>query len=175
MIIPQRGATVKYWTGTVTQRADYSDPGGDNGSDKNCLERKCRSFCLLRRSFQSLAPLGLRRNHVVNHNYLGKRKGGVSRDQPRVWNGSPPSLAPCDLSAPVKGRMTGRAAFEVGRQPSNLTPLVRQLRRQASGFSFSWAFGSLNGGDGNETAVKSKIEIPEPWEWLVKSRLWREG
>ena len=71
--------------------------------------------------------------------------------------------------------MTGRAAFEVGRQPSNLTPLVRQLRRQASGFSFSWAFGSLNGGDGNETAVKSKIEIPEPWEWLVKSRLWREG
>ena len=58
--------------------------------------------------------------------------------------------------------MTGRAAFEVGRQPSNLAPLVRQLRRQASGFSFSWADGSLSGGDWNETAVESRIGIPEP-------------
>ena len=64
--------------------------------------------------------------------------------------------------------MTGRADFEVGRQPLNLAPLVRQLRRQASGFSFSWAVGFLSGGDGNETAVKSRMGIFEPWEWLVK-------
>ena len=103
---------------------------------------------------------------MVNHICLGKRKGVVSRDQPLVWNGSPPSLAPCDLSAPDWGRLTGRAAFEGGRQPSNLALLVRQLRRQASGFSFWWAVDSLSGGDGNETAVKSRIGIPEPWEWL---------
>ena len=57
-----------------------------------------------------------------------KGRGVVSRDQPRVWNGSPSSLAPGDQSAPDWGRMTGRAAFEVGRQPSNLAPLVRQHR-----------------------------------------------
>ena len=68
--------------------------------------------------------------------------------------------------------MTQRAAFEGGRHPSNLALLVR---RPASGFSFWWAVGSLSGGDGNETVVKSRMGIPEPWEWLVKSRLWREG
>ena len=135
--IPRRGATVQEGTGAVTQRADYSDPGGDNGADKNCLEKK---------------------NRLVYLEF-----------------GSPPSWAPCDPSAPDWGRVTGRAAFEGGRQPSNLALLVRQLRRQASGFSFWWAVGSLNGGDGNKTAVKSRIGIPEPWEWLVKSRLWWGG
>ena len=110
---------------------------------------------------------------MVNHNCLRKRKG--ARDQPRVWNGSPQSLAPGDLRVPDWGRMTGRAAFEDGRQPLNLAPLIRQLRRPASGFSFSWTVGLLSGGDGNETAVKSRIGIPEPWEWLVKNRLWWEG